>query len=208
MATPNLDTIILSFRRLSGDNYVKDSETEITTADQNGQEFSCVEATDLAKWAINEVLQTALGAAGIKSVKNLFSEFLGNSEVTLTVSGNVGTGDLPADFAKETGAYLKRNSGALIRATQADEDYFNAVATGSDPELEGEVVYRVSGTTIEVAYYDSSTALSSSDKLELQFFKYQGSVTQGGATDVLIRPLWFGKVAQIMHAKAREFLTS
>lgn len=213
MATPILDSIIMQFRRMYGDMYQHESENEITLASQDGQDFSVVEVKDLAIRSINAILTTVaeevqIGRVSMEYVAQAFTEFKADATVSLSVSGNVGTGSLPASFLVDLGASLVRASGNPRRAHKGSESEFNYVRSGRDPEQSHSPVYRIVGTDVKVAYYDPDTALAGTDALDLQYFTFQADVTQGGATDVSIKFAWASKVVDGMLAQAREFVQS
>jgi len=206
MATPNLDTIIMQFRRLHGDLYQPDGSV-VTSAAQNGLKFSVAEATDLAVFAINELLQQAYrnvqsGSIERSSAEDMFGEYKDRTEIALTVTGIEGGGDLPAGYILAFDGVMKRTTTIYKRAKLVTWDEFNYILENIDLEQRYAPVFQIIGTKVYVLYIDVATPLVNTDTLVLHYMKSQPAVTQGGATDVLIRSMWFGQVVKIMNANA------
>ncbi len=212
MATPNLDTIIMQFRRLHGDLYQPDGSV-VTSAAQNGLKFSVIEATDLAVFAINELLQQAYrnvqtGSIERSSAEDMFGEYKDRAEIALTVTGIEGGGDLPGGYIMAFDGVLKRTTSSYKRAKLVTGDEYNYMLENIDLEQRYAPVFQIIGTKVSVLYIDAATPLANTDILVLHYMKSQPAVTQGGTTDVLIRSMWFGQVVKLMNANADTFTQS
>lgn len=216
MATPKLDAIHMGFVRSYADMYQSGSETKVTLASHDGEDFSVVQRTDMAVRAINDLLQMAaeevnLGIMERDSFANFFSEYKLQATVDLTVSGYEGTGDLPDNFILELSARLQRTGQVPVtveRARATPEKHYNLVLSGTDPEQYYVPAYRIVGTKVYVAYVNPEVPFESADDLILQYFSYQPETTQGTGTDVLIRPVWNNRIIAHMINQAREFAKS
>ncbi len=212
MATPNLDSIIMQFRRLHGDLYQPDGSV-VTTAAQNGLKFSVIEATDLAVFAINELLQQAYrnvqsGSIERSSAEEIFGEYKDRTEIALTITGIEGGGDLPTGYIMAFDGVLKRTSSIYKRAKLVTGDEYNYMLENLDLEQTYAPVFQIIGTKAYLLYIDAATPLANTDTLVLHYMKSQPAVTQGGATDVLIRSMWFGQVVKLINANADTFTQS
>lgn len=216
MATPNLDRLIMNFRNQVADLRLAAGGAELTAASQDGQRYSCVQATTAITDAINEYFSALYGSPYLASLStwqrgqamcDVFPEYSVTEYVLTNILKQHNDmsvyGDLPADFGFLASAKVARTSGGFQNVMQATRTEINIVMEGTNTQVLAQPRGYVAGGKFYVFIGDSSRKPGGA--ILIDYFAQQTPAVQG-TTDVKCPPRLDAEIVKIAVINAKKFL--
>ncbi|HOJ04104.1 MAG TPA: hypothetical protein PK916_08875 [Bacteroidota bacterium] len=210
MAQERVAALILSLRRLMGDEYERDGNgTLITNALTQNGEWTAQAMAGALVLACRKILHTA--AAQLKDNVRLaaqFPEHLSQETLTFfTASTNYSKYELPDDFAYEVTARLRPEGNPTAYRVKF-EPITLIDKTLEETNVEERRVPRafIEGEYVVLALADDTYNHGDTNAFQLRYLRTQPDITVGtGAEDILLRSQWDEMILQFARAILLSF---